>query len=727
MRGLIFGTECASILTDRQSVKTTKNSGGSFMRYMFFAILLLVAPRGAVALTWDFADGSTYGWTARESASFSNTHTSESLRSEVVDGVWRIAPVPGRRPTVQLRSPWIGEDSALFDRLTLRLRLIHHSPTEGDLLLYWSNAVNRSLSPSDTRGVFGTGRPQSYPLEWEDITIDLRALAADPKWKITWQDTLFIFRIDMELYRDSQNVDNHPKFLEIDWIQLTGAEELVQGELSPEDIGVELEPPGTLFAEPDFFPLGGTIDFPGGYWEEAQGVVGDVDGDGDADLVVLWTRLVDGERQQGWTVASNDGLSGFEPTQEVILSTYTSFFDSFSIMDLWGSDFDGDGLLDLAVGKGVTVGLWYNWGDGFDPTLQLSEVWLVGLADGNGDGNVDLLVSDTASQVSLWTNDGYDFVHSDTFILDSEEERFPYLPAGQPLGEAASLLWIPPCYQPQDFWQLTRPWAASEEPPLFFAAPVNPCDLHLIADLDGDGTVDLLGSPERTQTSSSIVNHGLALWRLDASGRWTRHSLLDWKVLSPVTTASDLNGDGVLDVAIVAGNSTIGPALAVLLGQRNGAPVLEGYYPLPGESSQALAGDFNGDGNTDLVVLGTSPENGDDGVFVLINQGTPATAIATETATPTAFTLGTNYPNPFNPTTTIPLAVPAGAKDVNLTIYNVLGQPMRQVWAGPLAAGEHRLTWDGRDAQGRPVAAGVYVYRLQVDEQTRARKMVKLE
>ena len=37
------------------------------------------------------------------------------------------------------------------------------------------------------------------------------------------------------------------------------------------------------------------------------------------------------------------------------------------------------------------------------------------------------------------------------------------------------------------------------------------------------------------------------------------------------------------------------------------------------------------------------------------------------------------------------------------------------------------LIWDGRDAQGRPVAAGVYMYRLQVDDQTHTRKMVKIE
>ena len=99
-----------------------------------------------------------------------------------------------------------------------------------------------------------------------------------------------------------------------------------------------------------------------------------------------------------------------------------------------------------------------------------------------------------------------------------------------------------------------------------------------------------------------------------------------------------------------------------------------------------------------------------------------------ETATtPTAFDLGANYPNPFNPATIIPFAVPAEAGEVGLTIYNVLGQPVRHVWNGPLVAGEYRLVWDGRDAQGQPVAAGVYVVRLHQGNQTRIRKMVKIE
>ena len=698
------------------------------MRYMLFVILLLVAPRGVVALTWDFDDGSTWSWTAQESSQYSPRHTSDPLQSEIIDGVWRIAPVPGTRPTVRLRSPLIGKDSALFDRLTLRLRLIHHSPTEGPFWMVWSKAESRRRLYSDTEEVSSKYRPlQPYPIEWEDITIDLRGSATDP---ITWQDTLFNIQIDMMLYRDSQDVDNHPKFLEIDWIQLTGAEELAQGELSPRDIAAEVGPPGTLFAEPDFFPLGEGIGIPDsrrGRSQASRSAVGDVDGDGDADLVAVWNRPMDGEIQQSWTVASNDGLGSFELTQEVPLSTTSSFDHPIALR---GSDFDGDGLLDLAVSGGGIVEVWYNWGGGFDPTLELSGVGLTGLVDGDGDGDVDLLIRGYDGEsyyVTLWINDGYDFVSSDTFVLDSEELR-PYLPAGQPLGEAASLLWNRPCYEPPGPWQLTQPWAALEEPPLFFEAEVNPCALHLLADLDGNGTVDLLGSPESIGAFLMATEYyGLALWRLDASGVLARDSLLDWKVFLLVATASDLNGDGVLDVALVASNLTVGSALVVLLGQRNSAPVLEGYYPLPDEGSQVLASDVNGDGDTDLVVLGTSAESGNGGVFVFINQGTSATAVASETTTPTTFALGANYPNPFNPATTIPLAVPDGAKNVDLTIYNVIGQPMRQVWTGPLPAGEHQLTWDGRDAQGQPVAAGVYVYRLQVDEQTRTRKMVKLE
>ena len=699
------------------------------MRCLLVAIGLLAAPLEAFALTWDFDEGTTWGWTAHESL-LGTDHGPTTVYSEVEDGVWRIAPVPrGKQPAISLVSPLIGEDSALFDWVTLRLRIIHDRPTEGNLFMAWSNGESRRLKQEAGRDAnmagFRMGREQLYPIEWENITIDIRNLGAAPELgeeEITWQDTLFHLQLDLNLNIEPQGPADRPAFVEVDWIQLTGAEELLLGELQPREIAVEAGLPGALFAEPRFSVLGQAIGGP-----VSQGTLGDVDGDGDADLVVVW--LIWGGA--GWTIATSDGLGGLVPTQEVLLP-------SGSFPEIAGGDFDGDGLLDLAFSNNLTTELWLNRGeDGFETILQLSVAWIVGLADGDGDGDVDLLVvedlDDRWSNVTMWLNDGAaGFADSDRFVLDTEEELGPFLLAGQPSGEAVRLLWNRPCYKPVEPWRLTQPWAASQPPPLFFEAAVNPCDLHLIADLDGDGAVELVGTPERNlfvDFSFGNTYHGLALWRVDASGEVERHTLLGPQVLVPDeggVIASDLNGDGLLDLAVVDVNVATGPALVVLVGQRDGVPVVEGRYPLPGIGNKVLAGDVNGDGATDLVVLARS--GGDGGAFVFLNQGVPATAIAAEmTATPTVFALGANYPNPFNPTTTIPVSVAAGAGDVDLTIYNVLGQPVRHLWTGPLAAGEYRLAWDGRDAEGQPVATGVYVVRLHQGNQTRIRKMVKLE
>ena len=740
------------------------------MRCLLLAILLLAAPLGALAITWDFDEGTTWGWTAQESFLGNNSDaTPTTVYSEVEAGVWRIAPVPGaQQSAISLLSPLIGEDSALFDWVTLRLRIIHERPTGGDLLMDWSNVESRRRENATSGGRvdksgFFMGRHQLYPTEWENITIDIRALEAaaeanlnkgfDPLGtikEVVWQDTLFHFLLHLNLSTDPQSPADHPEFFEVDWIQLTGAEELLLGELPPQEIAGAAGPPGALFAEPRFSVLG-----PGFGGSESQGVLGDVNGDGDADLVVVWRYITlvwmtEGTDEMtvhaGWTVASSDGLGGLVPTREVLLPSQDDFAP---ILGIAGGDFNGDGLLDLAFSEALNTELWLNRGEkGFETILQLSDVYFKGLADGDGDGDVDLLVIeyDTLrddylwSNVIMWLNDGAaGFAHSDRFVLDTEEELAPFLLAGQPMGAAVRLLWNRPCYQPMGPWRLTQPWAASQQPPLFFDAEVNPCDLHLFTDLNlnGDGAVELVGIPERNlffDFYAGSTYHGLALWRVDASGGVERYDLLGPQVLLPDpyfeggVLARDLTGDGLLDLAVIDVNPATGPALVVLVGQRDGVPVVEGRYPLPGTGSQVLAGDVNGDGATDLVVLGRSVEGGPGGAFVFLNQTTPMTAVASETAAaPSTVALGANYPNPFNPATTIPLAVPAGAGEVDLTIYNVLGQPVRRVWNGPLAAGEHRLGWDGRDEQGQSVAAGVYLMRLHVGDHTRIRKMVKLE
>lgn len=79
---------------------------------------------------------------------------------------------------------------------------------------------------------------------------------------------------------------------------------------------------------------------------------------------------------------------------------------------------------------------------------------------------------------------------------------------------------------------------------------------------------------------------------------------------------------------------------------------------------------------------------------------------------PREFALGNNFPNPFNPITTIPIAIPHTA-DVTLKIYNTLGQEVRTVFAGTLEAGRYFYTWDGRNESGSTVASGIYFARFR--------------
>lgn len=82
-----------------------------------------------------------------------------------------------------------------------------------------------------------------------------------------------------------------------------------------------------------------------------------------------------------------------------------------------------------------------------------------------------------------------------------------------------------------------------------------------------------------------------------------------------------------------------------------------------------------------------------------------------------------SYPNPFNPQTQISFALPSAA-EVELHVFNILGKRVATLVERRLGAGEHRYIWDGRDLQGRPVASGVYFYRLSADDVVHTGKMV---
>lgn len=85
-----------------------------------------------------------------------------------------------------------------------------------------------------------------------------------------------------------------------------------------------------------------------------------------------------------------------------------------------------------------------------------------------------------------------------------------------------------------------------------------------------------------------------------------------------------------------------------------------------------------------------------------------------------------NYPNPFNPVTTIRFDL-RNESVVRLTVYSVDGRRVRTLASGPLSEGSHFIEWDGRDASGNQVSSGVYLYRLEAGVQVLTRKMVLLK
>lgn len=93
---------------------------------------------------------------------------------------------------------------------------------------------------------------------------------------------------------------------------------------------------------------------------------------------------------------------------------------------------------------------------------------------------------------------------------------------------------------------------------------------------------------------------------------------------------------------------------------------------------------------------------------------------------PTSFELFRNYPNPFNPSTTIKYNLKNETK-VSLQVYNVLGQHVRTLVSGTQNAGRYEVIWDGKNDLGNHVSTGVYIYRIEAENFIKSHKMMLLK
>lgn len=225
-------------------------------------------------------------------------------------------------------------------------------------------------------------------------------------------------------------------------------------------------------------------------------------------------------------------------------------------------------------------------------------------------------------------------------------------------------------------------------------------------DINGDGQMDIailvVDRNANNQPVGMVVRSGddyAVLWRFPFPPEHKEN------ILKGFFGFVDANGDGEKE-AIVGENLAI---------------TLDGSVHTIAENFVTLdVNDVDGDGFEDIIGLNTTDST------VVVYGTMPPTSVENYDPAAIHFQLFQNYPNPFNPSTTISYSV-AAASEVQLRIYNPLGQLVRTLVSGQKRAGDYTLTWDGRDDAGRLLSSGPYFYRLRVGEIVQTRRMLFLK
>ncbi|HPG41095.1 MAG TPA: carboxypeptidase regulatory-like domain-containing protein [bacterium] len=214
--------------------------------------------------------------------------------------------------------------------------------------------------------------------------------------------------------------------------------------------------------------------------------------------------------------------------------------------------------------------------------------------------------------------------------------------------------------------------------------------------------------------------------------RWYDWDMENGGALTPgnaqvVGTVSDASGNAIIGGRILVFNEA-SQAIASVQTRLGGAYEIGGLAPgkyilqasHPGYNS-AFNGNVATAGQAQMIVLGNGTLQVD---FILSS----ATGIKPKdpAALPDKLTLLGNYPNPFNPETRIVFALPK-RQHIQLSIYNLAGELVTTLISAAYEPGEHQIVWNGRDAAGRAVSSGVYMYQLESENTRLNGKMVLMK
>jgi len=425
----------------------------------------------------------------------------------------------------------------------------------------------------------------------------------------------------------------------------------------------------------------------GPYWNWAAPAVGDIDGDGEYEIVVnTLNGVVFAWNTDGTEVRDGDG----DPAKTGAFYVRDGAQWEWSRSGPALYDLDGDGAQDIIFGtKNDSSGLKRLMALKFDGTNVPGFPYVANggisvdpcVGDLDGNGQVEIVFFDSAKYLYAVQEDG---------------TNYPGFPVY--MGYTALHDWV--------------------------SSPG-------LADMDNDGMLEIVYSPNQTGLLSRIV-----VVDTDYSGGTSGQVLPGWPVTLPGSSEGspvigDINGDLSPDILHGIGGGDESAPYNLYAYNNNGTmvdgfPITLGGPLMP----SCVIIDLDHDQDVDIVFGGWDflvhvwdmpfaydrhfvpwptygGNNRRDGVFY------PTALVPVEDGrdvVPSAFTVDSVYPNPFNPSTTIKLYIPRSS-DLDVAVYDVQGRKVRNLHSGGISAGWHTLVWDGKDDGGRGQSSGMYFLR----------------
>jgi len=411
------------------------------------------------------------------------------------------------------------------------------------------------------------------------------------------------------------------------------------------------------------------------------------------------------------------------------------------VFKAYPADIDGDGDIDVIGSNrlypGGTVCWWENDGNPNKGSWtkhtiddNFHDARSIYVTDMDADGDMDVLgAAKEFNDISWWENDGNpkndnwkeytvdnDFIGAySVYAVDMDNDDDLDIVGAGAFGGGGNISWWENDGNPnKDNWI-----EFNIDNNFNYAASV------YVADIDGDGNMDVLGACRNGNEISWWKNNGSP-----NNNNWTEYNIDSdfWDAAS--VYAADLDNDGDLDVLgagtdLTNKNGLTGGSGGVSWWENDGFPQKDNWkqHHIDKDFDGArsiYASDIDGDNDIDILASAEAPTNA---IFWWENT---TELNLSDNLLPNKIALHPNYPNPFNPTTILQFELPEVANGT-LTVYNIIGQRVKTYRLENKSMGLHTVTWDATNDYGSLVPAGMYFYELQVKGIILTRKMTLLK